>query len=361
MLCQITRIVNTEKPDVFLLCGDVFDTTQTSAATQKMYVNAIINIKMANPDMTIIVTAGNHDSGSKLEIHKSLWDNFGCITIGYLHKDTPESHIIKIDGKGFVIALPYTHRRNIPEGFIQNLLDTVSEQNIQNLPIIMTAHTTICGCDFSGHNRSNAMTVGNIDAINIEDMGSGYDYLALGHIHHKQFIHTGKHNVRYSGSPIAISFDEQYTHSISVIDIDKHNDTPQVKEIEIDNIRPLVTLPASDFTTLDSVLESLKNYPDDIPAYIRLNVKVDDFLPATANIEAENICKDKACRFCLFNTTRTEKTLNKLENLSIQEFQAKRPLDIVKLYADTKGIVFDEELEMLFNETLSRVLESNCE
>ena len=65
MLLQMVDIVREEKPDVFLLCGDVYHTPQPSASVQTMFTNALVEIHDANPDMTIVITAGNHDSGTK--------------------------------------------------------------------------------------------------------------------------------------------------------------------------------------------------------------------------------------------------------------------------------------------------------
>ena len=243
MLRQMVEIVKEHKPDLFLLAGDVYHTSQPSAAVLKQFVDALTLILNANPEMTIVATAGNHDSGTRHEIYSTPWKAQNVYTIGNLSRDNITDHIISIPGKGYVLAIPYTYERNIPDGFFQQLLDTVAEMNSENLPVIMTAHTTVNGCDFAGHDYTSESTIGGIDAIDIKQMGEGYDYLALGHIHHAQFVHTGKHNVRYSGTPIAVSFDENYPHTVSLVEIGSHGERPNVKEIDIHNIHPLVTLP----------------------------------------------------------------------------------------------------------------------
>lgn len=351
MLLRMVDIVEEEKPDVFLLCGDVYHTSQPSAAVQTMFTNALVQIHDANPTMTIIITAGNHDSGTKHEIFRTPWKALKVHTIGNLNKDSFEDHIVEIPGKGYIVAIPYVNERNIPEGFFQQLLDCVSEKN-NNLPVIMTAHTTIQGCDYTGHDHANEYVVGGIDSLDIEKMGEGYDYLALGHIHHEQYVHTGKHNVRYSGSPIAISFDENYSHSVSIVKIEKHNDKPEVRKVEIENPRPLVTLPTEGLTTWEEAKELLSKFPDDIPAYIRLNIEIDDFLPVEANAEATALTEGKQCRFCHINAKR--KTVQKTEAkvLTVQEFQSEEPIDIARRYAEDLGVDFDEEMKALFNETL---------
>ena len=353
MLQQIEDIVKDEKPDVFLLCGDVYHTPQPSAAVQTMLTEALVHIHDANPQMVMVVTAGNHDSGTKHEIFRTPWKALKVHTIGMLEKENPEAHIIEVQGKGFIIAVPYANERNIPEGYFQQLLDAVSERNADNLPVVMMAHTTVKGCDFSGHDHASEYAVGGIDSLDIEQLGEGYDYLALGHIHHEQFVHTGKHNVRYSGTPIPVSFDENYAHSVSMVEIANHGEKLEVRKIEIENPRPLVTLPTEGMATWEEAKELLKAFPDDIPAYMRLNVEIEDFLPVEANQEAAALTEGKACRFCHINAKR--KAVEKAETkvLTVQEFQSEEPIDIARRYADDLGVIFDDEMKELFNETLS--------
>lgn len=355
MLEQITNIVSEHKPDVFLLCGDVYHTAQPSSAVQTMLSDTLVKIHDVHPEMIIVMTAGNHDSGSKHEIFRTPWRALKVYAIGQLEKERLEEHIIEVPGKGYIIAIPYANERNIPEGFFQQLLDRVSEQNIEGLPVVMTAHTTVKGCDFTGHDHATEFTVGGIDTFELEQMGEGYDYLALGHIHHEQFVHSGKHNVRYSGTPIAISFDEAYSHSISIVEIEKHGVQPMVETIEINNPRPLVTLPASGFVPWEEAKKLLIEFPDDIPAYIRLNVEVDGFLPPEAYMEAVDLTKNKQCRFCYINPKRKEAKQTDAKTLSVQEFQSEEPIEIAKRYAEYAGVNFDDEMAEMFKEVIDMV------
>lgn len=363
MLHQMVSIVREQKPDVFLLCGDVYHTAQPSSAVQTMFTEAMIEIRDANPGMTIVVTAGNHDSGSKHEIFRIPWRALKVFAIGNLNKDVMDEHIIEVPGKGFIVAVPYCHERNIPEGFFSSLMDAVKERNTENLPVVLTAHTTVKGCDYKGHDSvllrssdsADEYVVGGIDSLDIEQLGDGYDYLALGHIHQAQFVHTGKHNVRYCGTPIAISFDESDTHSVSIVEIDRHDDTPKVETIEIENPRPLVTLPAEGASTWEEAKQLLADFPDDTPAYIRLNVEIEDFLPIEANAEATALTEGKKCHFCHINAKRKSSSQAEVYGLTIQELQSEHPIDIAKRYAGDMGITFDEEMIALFNETLEKI------
>ena len=355
MLDQMVKIVEEQKPDVFLLCGDVFHTSQPSNAIQTTLSEALVKIHKANPEMVIVMTAGNHDSGTKHEIFRTPWRALNVYAIGQLEKENVDEHIIEMPGKGFVIAIPYVNKRNLPEGFFQQLLDEVAAKNTEGLPVVMTAHTTVKGCDFLGHDQSTEFVVGGIDSIDLEQLGEGYDYLALGHIHHGQFIHSGKHNVRYSGTPLPISFDETFSHSVSIVEIGKHGDTPTVTEVEINNPRPLVTLPSEGLAPWETAKELLKNFPDDIPAYIRMNVEIDDFLPVEAQAEAVSLVEGKQCHVCHINAKRKTSNQTEAKVLTVQEFQEEKPIEIAKQYANYGGINFDEEMTDMFNEIVNLV------
>lgn len=357
MLLQMVDIVREEKPDVFLLCGDVYHTPQPSASVQTMFTNALVEIHDANPDMTIVITAGNHDSGTKHDIFRTPWKALKVYTIGSVDANNKEDLIIDIPGQGYVIAVPYVNERNMPDGFFQDLLDIVAERNEANLPVLMTAHTTVSGCDFTGHENASEYVVGGIDSHSLEDMGTGYDYLALGHIHHAQFVRGGHHRVRYSGTPIPVSFDENYQHSVSIVELNKHGEEPVVKEKEINTHRPLVTLPKDGVATWKDAKDLLEGFPNDIEAYIRLNVEVDKFLPVEANAEALLLTEGKKCRFCVINTHRLKKDRREAKVMSVQEFKTEKPIDIAERYAEDIGVEFDDDMKELFNETLALLKE----
>jgi len=353
MLQQMADIVREERPDAFLLCGDVYHTAQPSAAVQKLFAEAMFRIHEANPEMRIIVTAGNHDSASKHDIFHTPWLRHNVITIGSVDKDDPESLIIEIPGKGFVIAVPYCNERTMPEGLFQQLLDAVEQRNTGGLPVVMTAHTTVSGCSYDGHENATDREVGGIESLDITDMGSGYDYLALGHIHCKQFVHTGRHNVRYCGTPLPVSFDEEFEHTISIVEIDRHGCQPHVREIAIKNPHPLVTLPKTGlvFTNWEEAKKAIRKFPDDNAAYVRLNVEVDGYLPAEAKSEAAEATADKQCRFCLINALRkVSASASGTQVLSVHEFKAIEPKEIAKRFFESEGIPFNEEMEEVFDE-----------
>ena len=348
MMLQMRDIVASEQPDAFLICGDVFHTATPGMEIQRCFAEALLSIHAVRPGMAIVVTAGNHDSGTRLEMFRQLWDVVGVRIIGHIDAKNPESHIVEIKDKGYVIAVPYAYERLIPEGFYAMLQDAVARRNSAGLPVVMTAHTTVAGCDYKGHDNSGEKSVGGIDSIAVDCFGDGYDYLALGHIHKAQSLGQ---RVRYSGTPLPVSFNEAYPHSVSIVTIDRHGAEPVVCQRQIDNPHPLVTLPAHSASSLDEALAALRGFDPDSEAYIRLNVSTAGFLPPTAGTDAQAATEGKRCRFCYINCISDEVAAEQSveTGMTVSQLQATAPIDIARRYAKRKGVELDEEL---FNEAL---------
>lgn len=355
MLRQMRTIVDEERPDLFLLSGDVYHTSRPSAAVQTMLADALMSIHEACPDMIIVVTAGNHDSGMRHEIFRTPWRRLNVHMIGTIDRERPESHIVEIPGKGYVVALPYAYGRFISDGFLQSVLEHVGEMNDGRQPVVVSAHTTVKGCDITGHDGVTEYTVGGIDYVTIDEFGCGYDYLALGHIHRQQWIHGSRGKARYCGTPLAVSFDEAYDHSVSIVTVNGDGEPPVLKTVAVDNPFPLVTLPASGAAEWERVKELLSEFPADIPAYIRLNVSVDGFLPVGAMNEALLIASGKKCKVCHINTVRRDAVSATSRMMSVSDFRMCQPVEIAGSYAADIGAVFDDDMKAMFNEALDEV------
>ena len=140
---------------------------------------------------------------------------------------------------------------------------------------------------------------------------------------------------------------------MSIVEITGHGEKPTVEEVEINPHRPLVTLPTEGVATWEGAKELLENYPNDIEAYIRLNIEVDDFLHVEANAEAHLICEEKKCRFCVINSRRLKNNRREAKVMSVQEFKTEEPIGIAERYAEDLGIEFDSDMKELFNEALA--------
>jgi exonuclease SbcD len=361
MLDQMVELVREEKPDVFLLAGDVYDSTQPSASVQTLFSDALIRIHEACTTMRIVCIAGNHDSSSKLMIFHSPWERMNVNMLGNVSREANLSdYIIKLEHKGYVVAVPYAADRNMPDDFFKKLQEQVSLMNTEQLPVVLMAHLAVSGSDFKGHNNVTDAMVGGLDCRSAEVFGEGYDYVALGHIHKTQFVHGTSHRARYCGTPIPVSFDEamgEQEHGVTMVELNKHGDTPSVRTIAIHNPRPLVTLPLEGFADWETVKDQFEAFPDDIPAYIRLNVSVDGHLPLSVNDEAKQIEARKQCRFCLINAKRKIQSnqAEGFQSMTTTEFQQMTPLEVAKMYLVAKGEEFDDSLKLLFDEVMKGV------
>lgn len=359
MLNQMTALVGEEQPDVFLLAGDVYDTTQPSASVQTLFSDALTKIHEACPTMRIVCIAGNHDSSSKLMIFHSPWERMNVNMLGNVSREAdPNDYIIKVGDKGYVVAVPYAADRNMPDDFFKRLSAQVDEMNRSTqLPVVLMAHLAVTGGDFKGHDNATEIMVGGIDCQSAEVFGEGYDYIALGHIHRTQFVHGTNHKARYCGTPIPVSFDEAMgdkEHSVSIVELAQHGDMPSVRTVAIEDPRPLVNLPLEGFEEWETVRQQFEEFPDDIPAYIRLNVLVEGYLPVMVNTEAQQIASRKQCRLCLINAKRKAQPnqSNGYQELTTTEFQKMNPAEVAKMYLEAKGESCDEELMVLFNEVM---------
>jgi exonuclease SbcD len=345
MLSQMVALAREHRPDAFLLSGDVYHTSSPSSAVQQMFVEAMMQLREAVPDMVIVVTAGNHDSPSRHEVFRLPWKEMGVHMIGTVAPDNLDANIITLPGKGTIVALPYLPNLNPQLSTLNSQLSTFNSP----LPAVLMAHTTVEGCDYTGHDALGERTIGGIDSIPISTFGDGFDYIALGHIHKAQDIAP---SVRYCGSPLAVSFDERYDHSVTLVEVGSHHSPLTIHHIALTTPRPLVTLPTDGFAPWDEALAALAAFPDDIPAYIRLNVEVDDFLPPEATADAQAAVRDKICRFCCINARRRLKEQVSEKGFTIAEFRDEAPIDIARRYATDKGIAFGDDLEDLFNQAI---------
>lgn len=346
---QLCSIVRDEQPDAMVLSGDVFDTSMPSAAAQRLYADNMLAIHQAAPEMEIVVISGNHDSASRLEIYRNLWEPQRVHVVGTLRRNLDSSadysaHIIEIKGKGLIAAVPYVYSHNFPfaEGdcqaaFFRGLAEAVEARNADSLPTVLMAHLAVLGSDLTGHRRMQNDSIGTVDYINVSDLGDGYDYIALGHIHHRQSP-KGADSVEYSGSPLAVNFDERYPHSVTVVEL-HHGATPVKKHVHIDDPVPLVTVPDSP-APFEDALKSLADFDAEKDAFVRLNVLLDGPLPSDHNERAANALKDKKARFCEICITRRQSAAkaDAMSAITPQELKQMAPADVASRFFAKKNI-----------------------
>lgn len=279
------------KPDALVVSGDIYDVPQPSAAVRSVFTEHFVRLHDACPAMKIIITAGNHDSASRLQAESLVWDRIGVRIIGMppsadaADGTWEDDYIVRL-GSGYVIALPYMNGSRREQ--LQKILDRVSVMNTGGMPVVMTAHTAVTGGDFTGH----GFEIGSLKTQDLSEMGTGWDYLALGHIHKPQTLGRGEDRAgavtfpapvaRYSGSALHVSCDETYPHSVSLVDIDRHGGSVRIEALRIDELRHFHILPSDGtaFRNAEDAIMSVRKYAEGEGGYFRLRFDCGTVLPS---------------------------------------------------------------------------------
>lgn len=375
MLTQITEVVRAEQPDVLVVSGDVYHTGNPSKQTQKLFHDKLLEIQDAAPQMQIVVSSGNHDSSLGIEIARSLWERCGIRIVGLFERQDEqpnlERHIVEVcrgdERLGYVVAIPFAHAANFPkvpecevEGderqttFVRAVLDLVQKRNTEGLPVVLMAHLFVQGNEANAHD-----TIGGLEYVSLEDFGTNYDYLALGHIHRPRSMEVGGQlRARYCGSPMALSFDEDFKHSLSMIEFEGR--CPQCRTIELLPLRPLITYP-KDPLPFAEALESLREYAQELEQVCYLRLHTSDYssmLPADAAERVSRALRDSLGKYCLIKSAQFVVTteVGRHKSLSVQELKDTDPMAIAqahyqKLYGECLSQSLAERLREVIHTT----------
>ncbi|MDR2534314.1 MAG: exonuclease SbcCD subunit D C-terminal domain-containing protein [Tannerellaceae bacterium] len=309
-LAWLLRKLSDEAADVLLIAGDVFDSPNPSAESQSMYYRFLRRAAAENPLLTIIVTAGNHDSAARLEAPSPLLEEMRVHTRGIVQRNSGgeinlDRLIIPLqkDGetKAWCLAVPYLRQGDYPpsvnysEGvakLYRALLDAVPDPK---LPVIAMGHLHATGAELSVDDQSERTIIGGLESVSQEAFPSEITYVALGHLHRAQRV-SGRDNVRYAGAPVPMSFAERNNRQgVNVVEI---GEVEGVGRLEFDPPARLISLPR-DPGPLQSVIDELAALPDgDITAfspYVEVKVKITEPEPSL-RFRIEEALKGKAVR-----------------------------------------------------------------
>lgn len=377
MLDQITQLVMHEQPDLMLLAGDIYDVAVPNTKALRMLSDALMDIHRACPEMTIVAISGNHDSAVRHEVNQQVWQALGVHMIGSMHNTDIHQHIIPILSRdntllAYVAAVPYAAQRMISDNFYQRLHEQIAQMGAEaHVPILFVGHLAASTCQSTGHSvdtySNDTIYIGNIETMDIHQLGSAYDYIALGHIHKAQNLTD---RARYCGSPIAMSFDEvarDYRHGVTIVQIDAPGIPPHIREEDILPLYPLVNIPAEGFANEQEVLDELARFPEDIPARIRLKVLLanNEILSYNHKQQVRERLRNKQATYCETHVQRLEDTIttpktSQAVKMQLSELQHMQPIDVAKQWMQLHNEEMTPELEQLFTYALQQAQESDC-
>ncbi len=268
--------------DVLLISGDIFDVSNPSAASIKMFYVFLNQTTKANPNLQIIITAGNHDSPSRLEAPKPLLESSNVHIIGLVEKDLEGNIDYKklliplFDQVGKIkiwcLAVPFLRMGDYPaikdcanpysEGvtaLYKEAYDYAIQQKQDGQVVIAMGHLHIHHAEITDQDKTERLIMGGVECISATAFHQDIKYVALGHIHKAQKI-GGKEHIRYSGSPLPMSFSERnYKHQVIVFELNE--EISHVESIEIPLFVPLLRIPLRPLP-LNQVLSLLENLPN---------------------------------------------------------------------------------------------------
>ena len=301
---QLETWCREERPDALVVSGDIFDMQQPSASTKRFFNERFVKLAKENPGMTVVIAAGNHDSASRIQADSPVWNAAGVRMVGTApsvgateaEDGWQDKYIVRLDN-GYIVVLP--HMVGERPAVIQSILDKVTAENVDGKPVIMMAHAAIMGTDMQGHGE-----IGKIRTQGIDTMGTGWDYLALGHIHKPQTLGRpedvlGEEPViypsgvaRYSGSALHVSCDETYPHSVSVVEIPAHGADVTIRQKRIDELRHFFVLPGGgkSYASEEEALAGVKEFCErQKKGYFRLCVDASVSLSSNFNQKVYDI------------------------------------------------------------------------
>lgn len=367
-LDQLCRIIEDERPDALLVSGDLYDRSVPSSTATRFLHDNLLRICDLAPDMPLILTAGNHDSNSRIESMAGVWRRVNTRFVGGVDRAGDQyaidKHIIEIPGKGWVAAIPY-----IPDyqNDLYNItLEEIRHRNTDNLPVILMGHTTVGNAIFSAHETTTFNgrdIVGGINSMELSNIDDYYDYFALGHIHTPQTLPNGK--ARYCGSPIQLNFKEQFPHSVTMVTVEQHGEMPVIETIKLEPLLQFHQIPAEP-KPLDEALSYLESNLPDIQGYVQVNILSAERLPSDTENRIRSILEHgNNLRYCDYKVTRPtsdDKAPLERPNFNLTEFREKDPLEIAERhFKETLLTDMDDTLKELLHSVIQEVREMNVQ
>ena len=377
--------VEAHQIDAIIVAGDVFDTGTPPSYARELY-HAFIG-ELQGMQCTLVVLGGNHDSVSVLNESKALLKYLNSHVIASTYGDLSEQVITLNDRNGqpsaVLCAVPFIRLRDVlvseagqsatdkrqalgdaikqHYGALYNealslrasIEEKQAEQGSKNsaaIPIIATGHLTALGVSQSESVRD--IYIGTLEGFDAKGFPPA-DYIALGHIHRPQKVAKTEH-IRYSGSPIPLSFDELNTQKqVVLVTFESESTTPTISTLPVPRFQAMEVIKGdlkaieaainkSDAITLASQTDDAVSATDNAispqdPVWLCIEVETEDYLTDLQQriqglLEGKNaeILQLKRKRKRTVNSL-TEKQNVQLSELSVNDvFEARLALESIE-------------------------------
>jgi exonuclease SbcD len=243
-LDHLVELVRAESVDAVLVSGDVYDRAMPAPDTVRLLSESVE--RLIDAGAAVVLSSGNHDSAIRLGFASGLLERAG------LHIRSSLESIGRpvLLGETAIYPLPYldpnltagplgaserTHASVLRAAMERVHADAATRSDRHT---VVMAHAFVTGGASSESERD--ISVGGVAAVPPE-VFDGMGYAALGHLHGQQQV---AETVRYSGSPVAMSFGEALHRKGSWL-VDLSGDRPEAELVEAPVARPLAVLRGS--------------------------------------------------------------------------------------------------------------------
>ena len=363
----LLQTLREETPDALIISGDIFDTPNPSVEVQRLFFDFLTDCTDQNEGMQVVIIAGNHDSGARLETAEALLQQHNIYVRGTVHRTGDsydfERNILPLStlhsseaavvcyALPFLRAIDYPHGMSVEEGLKHHLeqMDKYHKKSdFKSLPVVVAAHFYAVGAYVNEVEHSERLVVGGQDAVSVGNMAKRYAYTALGHIHKAQAVNDLE-TVRYAGSPIPLSFSERdYQRSVTLLNIDEGGNT-EVSTLDYTPLCVLLTLPQYGYASPEKLLSLLAELPEDDGTqaretwpFLELRVEISQPEPELRAQIVQQL-SNKAVRFCRVATNLAHSGERKAEDLPslANNLEQISPLDLAQRHYQER---FDNEM-----------------
>ncbi|WP_411849167.1 exonuclease subunit SbcD [Yersinia ruckeri] len=282
--------------DALIVAGDIFDTGSPPSYARELYNRFIVALQRTG--CQLVVLGGNHDSVATLNESRELLACLNTQVIAHASADQEQQVFILKDHQdqpgAILCAIPFLRPRDliisqsgesgsqkqlalqeaIAAHYHQLYLTAVSlrEQCGLPLPIIATGHLTTVGVSASDSVRD--IYIGTLDAFPAQAFPPA-DYIALGHIHRAQQVAKSEH-IRYSGSPIPLSFDELNKEKSVFLVTFTGQQLTSIESLIIPQHQPMQLIKGN----LQQIEQQLATFSDHVglPVWLDIEVATPDYL-----------------------------------------------------------------------------------
>lgn len=364
-----------EGVDALLVAGDLFDTSNPSAAAQACLYRFVIEARRRVPHLNIVLTAGNHDSAARLEAPSPILSVFDTHVVGQVSGHMDDDGLTRLvvplrdrhgDIRAWCIAMPFLRPGDVPRvddaddpylaGIARLYRQAFAHADARREPgqaIVALGHCHLSGGQTSEESERRIL-IGGTEALPADIFDDAIAYVALGHLHLPQQV-GGKPSRRYSGSPLPMSFAEiDYPHQVVIVDLAGEG-IADIRARPIPRRVELLRIPAQP-APLEQVLAELTGLalperPESEWPYLQVRVLLQTPEPGLRT-QIESALQGKPVRLARIETRYAQaERPEAVQAVSIDEFKALEPGDFFqRLHQQRFGAAAPAALLQAFDE-----------